>query len=76
MFAAVFVTLTVELARPFLPHLDEHGALLALAFELAFNLSILAVFWAFGVTIRARRENERELELRAAELGSTSSSRR
>jgi len=26
------------------------------------------VFWAFGVTIRARRENERELVLRAAEL--------
>lgn len=68
MFAVVFGTLAVELARPFLPHLDEHGAVLGLAFELVFNLSILAVFWAFGVTIRARRENERELVLRAAEL--------
>ncbi len=68
VFAVVFGTLAMELARPFLPHLDEHGAVLGLAFELVFNLSILAVFWAFGVTIRARRENERELEVRAAEL--------
>jgi signal transduction histidine kinase len=68
VFAVVFGTLAVELARPFLPHLDEHGALLGLAFELVFNLSILGVFWAFGVTIRARRENERELVSRAAEL--------
>ena len=68
VFAVVFGTLAMELARPFLPHLDEHGAVLVLAFELVFNLSILAVFLAFGVTIRARRENERELVLRAAEL--------
>ena len=64
VFAVVFGILALELARPFLPHLDEHGALLALAFELVFNLPILAVFWAFGVTIRARRENQRELALR------------
>lgn len=68
MFGVVFATLALELARPFVPHLDEHGALLGLVFDLVFNLSILAVFWAFGVTIRARRDNERELALRATEL--------
>ncbi|MGI8810209.1 MAG: sensor histidine kinase, partial [Acidimicrobiales bacterium] len=68
VFAVVLGVLALDLARPFLPHLDEHGALLGLACELVFNVPILAVFWAFGVTIRARRENERELEVRAAEL--------
>ena len=33
-----------------------------------FNLSIITVFWAFGVNTRARLENERELVRRAAEL--------
>ena len=68
VFAVAFVALGVELVRPFLPNVGEDGVLLGIAFELLFNLSILSVFWAFGVTTRARRENERELVRRAAEL--------
>jgi len=68
IFAVVFVAVAVELARPFLPVIGERGALLGLVFELLFNLSILSVFWAFGITTRARRDNERELVRRAEEL--------
>ena len=68
VFAAAFLALAVELTRPFLPALGEHGAWLGLAFDLLFNLAILSVFWAFGVTMRVRRKNEKELARRAAEL--------
>lgn len=68
VFATVAAVLGAELARPFLPELGERGAWLGLTFDLVFNLSILGVFWAFGVTTRARRENERELARRAEEL--------
>jgi signal transduction histidine kinase len=68
VFAVTFVALGIELVRPFLPDVGEDGVLLGIAFELLFNLSILSVFWAFGVTTRARRANEQELVRRAAEL--------
>lgn len=68
VFAIAFVALGTDLVRPFLPDIGEDGVLLGIAFELVFNLSILSVFWAFGVTTRARRDNERELVRRAAEL--------
>ncbi|MGI8684232.1 MAG: sensor histidine kinase [Acidimicrobiales bacterium] len=68
VFAVIVASMALELARPFLPHLDQQGALLGLVFDVGFNLTILGVFWALGVTTRARRETERELVLRAAEL--------
>jgi len=68
VFGAVVATLAAELTRSFVPVLGEQGAWLGLTYDLVFNLSILAVFWAFGVTTRVRRENALELARRAAEL--------